>query len=305
VRSLDTESDDDLANIDVSLARRLVSTQFPQWADLSVKPIAFGGWDNQTFHLGEHMTVRFPRAARYSMQAEKEQRWLPKLAPFLPLSIPDPLAMGAPGEGYPWHWSVYRWLDGETAAIENIDDLHRFAIALAEFLVALQRIDSTGGPPPGPSNFYRGGPLSTYDTETRQAITALDGRIDTESATAVWESALNATWHGSPVWLHGDVSTGNLLVHNGQLSAVIDFGTLAVGDPACDLAIAWTLFDRDSRNAFRAALGLDDAAWARGRGWTLWKALIVLAGLKGTNPLEVEKSRQIIDEVLTDHRLSL
>jgi aminoglycoside phosphotransferase (APT) family kinase protein len=303
VRSLDTESDNDQADIDVSLVRRLVSMQFPQWADLPVRPIAYGGWDNQTFHLGDHMTVRLPRAARYSMQAEKEQCWLPKLAPLLPLPIPDPLAMGAPGEGYPWHWSVYRWLDGEAAAIENIDDLHRFAIALAEFLVALQRIDPNGGPPPGPSNFYRGGPLSTYDTETRQAIAALDGQIDTESATAVWESALNATWHGSPVWLHGDVSTGNLLVQSGELSAVIDFGTLAVGDPACDLAITWTLFDGDSRNAFRAALGLDDAAWARGRGWTLWKALIVCAGLKGANPLEVEKSRRIIDEVLTDHRL--
>jgi aminoglycoside phosphotransferase (APT) family kinase protein len=210
--------------------------------------------------------------------------------------------MGAPGEGYPWHWSIYQWLDGETAAIENIDDMHRFAIALAEFLVALQRIDPTGGPPPGPSNFYRGGPLATYDTETRQAIAALDGRIDTDAATTVWQSALDATWHGSPVWLHGDVSAGNLLVQNGRLSAVIDFGTLAVGDPACDLAIAWTLFDGDSRNAFRAALGPDDAAWARGRGWTLWKALIVFAGLKGTNPLEAEKSRRIIDEVLIDHR---
>jgi aminoglycoside phosphotransferase (APT) family kinase protein len=237
------------------------------------------------------------------MQPEKEQCWLPKLAPLLPLPIPVPLAMGAQDEGYPWHWSIYQWLDGETAAIENIDDMHRFAIALAEFLVALQRIDPTGGPPPGPSNFYRGGPLSIYDTETRQAIAALDGRIDTAAATAAWESALDATWHGSPVWLHGDISTGNLLVQNGRLSAVIDFGTLAVGDPACDLAIAWTLFDGDSRNAFRAALGLDDATWARGRGWTLWKALIVFAGLKGTNPLEVEKSRRIIDEVLTDHRL--
>jgi aminoglycoside phosphotransferase (APT) family kinase protein len=292
----------DELDIDVSLVSRLVTTQFPQWADLPIKPTEVGGWDNRTFHLGEHMTVRLPSAAAYAPQVEKEHQWLPRLAPFLPLPIPVPLAMGQPADGYPWHWSVYRWLDGETAAIERITDLREFATGLGEFLVALQRIGATGGPPAGPHNFYRGGPLTTYDAETRQAIAALDGRIDTRAVTAVWEAAVAATWHGSPVWVHGDVAAGNLLVDRGRLSAVIDFGSSGVGDPACDLSIAWTFFAGESREAFRKTLPLDSATWARGRGWTLWKALIVLAEVTGAYPLEAEQSRRIIDDVLADHK---
>jgi len=285
-------------HIDVSLVRRLIAAQFPQWADLPVKLVEFGGWDNKTFHLGEHMTVRLPSAAEYSPQVEKEHHWLPKLAPLLPLPIPVPLAMGKPAENYPWHWSIYRWLDGKTASIERIADLRQFATALAEFLVALQRIDATGGPMAGPHNFYRGGPLTIYDAETRQAIASLGDEIDADAVTAVWNAALASTWRGAPVWVHGDVAIGNLLVEKGQLSGVIDFGSSGVGDPACDLAIAWTLFTGESRDAFRAALPLDSATWARGRGWALWKALIVCAALPGTNHLEVEKSRRVIDEVL-------
>ncbi|MGH2561737.1 MAG: aminoglycoside phosphotransferase family protein [Thermomicrobiales bacterium] len=289
-------------SIDVPLVRRLIATQFPQWADLPITPVAFDGWDNRTFHLGERMTVRLPSAAAYALQVEKEQRWLPRLAPRLPLPIPVPLAMGVPADGYPWPWSVYRWLDGEIATTAPVADPRQFAMDLADFLVALQRADATGGPPPGAHNFYRGGPLTVYDGETRQALQTLAGQIDTAAATAVWETALAATWHGAPVWFHGDISVGNLLVEDGRLCAVIDFGTSGVGDPSCDLAIAWTLFAGDSREAFRAALPLDDATWARGRGWTLWKALIVAAALPGANTLEVEKSRRVIDEVLADHK---
>jgi aminoglycoside phosphotransferase (APT) family kinase protein len=288
--------------IDASIVHRLVATQFPQWADLPITPIEPGGWDNRTFHLGRHMTVRLPSAAAYSLQVEKEHRWLPRLAPLLPLPIPAPLAMGQPAEGYPWHWSIYRWLDGETATVERIADLSEFAVALARFLLALQRIDAAGGPPPGPHNFYRGGPLTVYDGETRQAIRTLDGKIDTGAATAVWEAALAAAWRGSPVWAHGDVAAGNLLVERGRLSAVIDFGSSAVGDPACDLAIAWTLLGGESRKAFRASLPLDEATWARGRGWTLWKALIILAALPGTNSAAAAESRRVLDEVLADHQ---
>lgn len=292
----------DKVQIDASLVSRLVTTQFPQWADLPIRPVEHDGWDNRTFHLGEHMTVRLPSAATYSLQVEKEHRWLPRLAPLLPLRIPVPLAMGEPADGYPWRWSVYRWIDGEIAMTERIADLPQFATTLAQFLVALQRADATGGPPPGQHNFFRGGPLTVYDGETRQALKALDGKIDTEAATTVWEAALAATWRGSPVWFHGDVSYGNLLVERGRLSAIIDFGTSGVGDPACDLAIAWTLFAGESREAFRAALPADNATWARGRGWTLWKALIVFAELSGTNALEARKSQRVIDEVLADHK---
>jgi len=291
----------DEVHIDTALVRRLIAAQFPQWADLPIRPVEVGGVDNRTFHLGPRMTVRLPSAARYTLQVEKEHRWLPKLAPLLPLPIPVPLAKGAPAEGYPWQWSVYRWLEGETATIERIADLGEFATTLAEFLIALRRIDPTGGPPPGQHNFFRGGPLTVYEAETRQALAALDGKIDTGAASAVWEAALAATWHGPPVWFHGDVAAGNLLLGDGRLSAVIDFGTSGVGDPSCDLAIAWTLFEGTSRDAFRAALQLDDATWARGRGWTLWKALITLAEHVDTDPLEAERARHVIYEVLADH----
>ncbi|MDG4908575.1 aminoglycoside phosphotransferase family protein [Mesorhizobium sp. WSM4898] len=288
-------------DIDTALVRRLVDAQFPEWRHLPVKPVAFGGWDNRTFHLGDAMAVRLPSAAPYALQVEKEHRWLRKLAPLLPLPIPEPLAMGEPAAGYPWHWSVYRWIEGETAKVGHIADLRAFAVSLAEFLVALKRIDPTAGPAPGQHNFYRGGPLAVYDGEARQAIAALEGRIDTQAATAVWKAALAAGWHGSPVWFHGDVASGNLLVEDGRLSAVIDFGTSGVGDPSCDLAIAWTLFEGESREAFRARIAVDDATWARGRGWTLWKALITVAG-HDANQAEVGRQRRVIDEVLADHR---
>src|SRR5882672_694469 len=155
--------------IDEALVRRMVAAQFPQWADLPVRPAALGGWDNKTFHLGERMIARLPSAAEYSLQVEKEFRWLPKLAPSLPLPIPTPLALGEPSSGYPWRWSVYRWIEGDTAAPERIGDLSEFATSLARFLIALQRIDSTDGPRPGPHNFFRGLSLATYYAKTRQA----------------------------------------------------------------------------------------------------------------------------------------
>ena len=286
--------------IDTDLVRRLVDRQFPQWRHMPVSPVAFGGWDNRTFHLGDEMIVRLPSAAPYSLQVEKEHRWLPRLAPLLPLPIPTPLAMGEPAEGYPWHWSIYRWIEGDTAKTAQITDRRAFAIALADFLIALRRIDPTGGPGPGQHNFYRGGPLTVYDREARQAIAALEGRIETQAATAVWEAALAATWQGLPVWFHGDVAWGNLLVADGGLSAVIDFGTSGIGDPSCDLAIVWTFFEGGSREVFRERIAVDDATWARGRGWTLWKALITVAG-HDANQAEAARQRRVIDEVLADH----
>ena len=289
------EMHDEAVHIDAALVRRLVVAQFPQWADLPVEPIE-GGWDNKTFRLGARMTARLPSAARYAPQVEKEQRWLPKLAPLLPLPIPVPLAKGVPGDGYPFDWSVYRWIEGETAAAAHIGGLRRFATALGRFLSALQRIDPSEGPPPGRHNFFRGGPLAVYDAETRQAIAALGGRIDAEAATTAWDAALAASWQGPPVWFHGDVAAGNLLVEKGRLSAVIDFGISGVGDPSCDLAISWTLFGGESRAAFRHALRPDEATWERGRGWALWKALITLAG--HNDPIEAGRARRVVDEVL-------
>jgi aminoglycoside phosphotransferase (APT) family kinase protein len=291
-------------DIDSALVARLIVSQFPQWADRPITPAEPNGWDNRTFRLGADMSVRLPSAARYAAQVDKEHRWLPVLAPSLPLPIPVPLAVGVPADGYPWDWSVYRWLDGTPASTTDVDDLTELAMTLADFLTCLQRIDPTGGPPPGPHNFFRGGPVETYDAETRDAIAEVRDQISAETATAVWENALAATWRGKSVWVHGDVAASNLLVRNGRLSAVIDFGSSGVGDPACDLTIAWTLLSGASREAFRGALPVDDATWARGRGWALWKALITFAGNLGTNPAEAAAARRVINDVLAEHEQS-
>lgn len=288
--------------IDAALVRRLVAAQFPQWAHLPITPVAVSGWDNRTFHLGAAMTVRLPSAAHYAAQVEKEQRWLPRLAPQLPLPIPQPLAMGAPAFDYPWRWSIYRWLDGAPATLGAIGNLNAFAAELAEFLVALQQLDASNGPPAGEQNFHRGGALAVYDAETRRALHDLDGVIDTTTATAVWEAALASSWQAAPVWVHGDVAASNLLVQDGKLCAVIDFGSCGVGDPACDLVIAWTFLTDAGRVAFRAALPLDDTTWARGRGWALWKALILLAGHVQSSAVEASRTQRTLDAVLADHR---
>ncbi len=248
------------------------------------------------------MTIRLPSAARYSAQVEKEHRWLPKLGPRLPLPVPVPLAMGAPAHSYPWNWSIYRWLESEDATIARIANLRRCAITLAEFLLALQRIDPAGGPAPGPHNFYRGGSLKIYDAQTRQAIRDLATTIDQDAVTLVWASALEARWRGRPVWLHGDVSAGNLLVTSGGLSAVIDFGSMGVGDPACDLVITWTFFSGESREAFRGALPVDPATWSRARGWALWKALITLAEQRVSDSLKAAAARYVLDAVIVEHQ---
>lgn len=288
--------------LDVTLVRRLVASQFPQWKDLPVRPVALSGWDNRTFHLGEQLLVRLPSAAEYASQVEKEHLWLPFLAPRLPLQIPEPLAIGEPGEGYPWKWSIYRWLEGKSAASAPIKEMSLFARSLAQFLIALEKIDPTGGPLPGEHSFYRGGALTIYDAETRGAIAALKGKMDAKAVTEVWEAALATSWKQPPIWVHGDISAGNLLVRDGELRAVIDFGQLTVGDPACDLVIAWTFFNGESRNVFREVLSFDTGTWARARGWALWKALIIAAGLGNTNSVEGTQCWRIIEEVLADHK---
>jgi aminoglycoside phosphotransferase (APT) family kinase protein len=286
--------------IDERLVRRLVASQFPQWAGLPVRRVELDGVDNRSFRLGRQLTVRLPAGDWYALQVEKEQRWLPRLAPQLPLPIPAPVAKGDPGEGYPYAWSVYRWLDGEPASEQAIGDLTAFATALADFLVALARIDAGDGPPPGRHNFYRGGPLSTYADETLRAIDALGDEIPGDAAKRVWDDAMARSWRRDPVWFHGDVATGNLLLRDGRLGAVIDFGCSGVGDPACDVVIAWTLLSGASRDAFRSALGVDRDTWSRGRGWALWKALITLVGQLDGDPRGAAVSRRVVERVLAD-----
>ncbi len=285
---------------DASLVRRLLAARFPDWADLPIDLVPSAGTDNAIYRLGEDMAVRLPRIGWAVDQVEREHRWLPRLAPHLPLAIPIPLAMGFPGEGYPWPWSVYRWLEGENATVDRLADLRQAATDLAQFIGALQQIDPIGGPRAGEGR-SRGVPLAARDAETRSAIAALHGMLDIDAVTVEWEVALRApTWHGAGVWLLGDLNAGNLLAQDGRLSAVIDFGAMAVGDPACDLMVAWTLLTADSRDVFRAALSFDDATWSRGRGWALSWALIVLPYYRNSNPALCRIAKHTIDEVLAD-----
>jgi aminoglycoside phosphotransferase (APT) family kinase protein len=291
---------DGRAGIDAALVERLIAEQFPQWRDEPVHPVEIDGWDNRTYRLGEDKTVRLPTAASYALAVEKEHRWLPVLAPHLPVDIPVPLGLGAPTDEYPHPWAVRRWIDGETARADRIDDMAAFASQVAEFVTALRRVDPSGGPEGGEHSFFRGASLLHYDREARDALRDLKGRIDTDAAQAVWETALDTAWDGPPVWFHGDVAPGNLLVENGRLSAVIDFGTSGVGDPCCDLVIAWTMFEGASREAFRAGVDADDAAWARARGWAVWKAMICLSWFDLDEEAAAGHHR-VIEAVIAEH----
>ncbi|TGB11535.1 aminoglycoside phosphotransferase family protein [Streptomyces sp. MZ04] len=300
---------DGRAGIDAALVKRLITAQFPQWSQLPVRPVEVDGWDNRTYRLGDAMTARLPTAAGYVPAVTKENHWLPRLAPDLPVAVPPILALGEPGEGYAFPWSVRGWLDGETAAHDRIDDMAHFAVSVAEFLLALRRCDATGGPLAGEHSWWRGASPAHYDDETRRCLAALERRaergadtgVDIGRATAVWDAALAAQWRGAPVWFHGDIASGNLLVADGRLSAVIDFGTSGVGDPACDLVIAWGMFSGDSREAFRQAVGQDDDTWARARGWSLWKTLLTLTECVDTDPVQTAVCMRVIDAVLADH----
>jgi aminoglycoside phosphotransferase (APT) family kinase protein len=290
---------------DAALVRRLLAAQFPQWAALPLARVRSAGTDNAIYRLGEDMAVRLPRIHWAVGQAEKEYLWLPRLAPFLPLDIPTPLALGAPGEGYPWPWSVCRWLEGENAAAERIADPRQAAIDLAGFIAALQRINAAGGPPPGAHNSSRGEPLIRRDQETRRGIAVLRSALDAEAMTAVWEAALAAPeWPGPPLWIHGDLQSGNLLAAQGRLCAVIDFGCLGAGDPACDVMAAWTFLSAETRGLFRAALAVDEAAWARGRGWALSFGAIALPYYEQSNPVLAGIARRAILEALAGYATS-
>jgi len=262
--------------ITADVAARLVAAQFPQWAGLPVTPVTLNGQDNTTFRLGDELSLRLPSTDSCIAQVAKEHRWLPVLARQLPLPIPEPVAMGRPGDGFSRPWSVYRWIAGEPASTGQVDDLTAFASGLAGFLVALQAIDASDGPPAGAHNFFRGGPLATWDEQTRQLIGLTADDIDARAAASVWDTALASRWEQAPVWVHGDLAASNMLVAGGVLHAVIDFGGVAIGDPAYDLVMEWEFFTGDSAAAFRRGLHLDEATWARGRGWALWKALVNL-----------------------------
>lgn len=260
-------------DITVDLAKKLIFEQFPQWSHLEIKPVKNSGHDNRTFHLGDDLTIRLPSGKEYEPQIQKEAKWLPVLAQHLSLPITAPVAKGKPTPEYPLAWSINRWLVGETVTHTNVD-LQKFAIELARFLKELEAINAENGPQAGAHNFYRRGDLAVYTAEFEQALTQLPAGPQRNHYQDIWTTALATKWEKKPVWVHGDIAVGNLLVNDGHLSGVIDFGILGTGDPACDLVMAWTFFDSKSRKAFKEEMGLDDTTWQRGKAWALWKALI-------------------------------
>lgn len=287
--------------VDDDLVRRLVAGQFPRWAGLAVGRIASGGTVNAMFRLGDDMVVRLPLVEGGAGDVELEQEWLPRLAHRLPTAVPEVLGAGKPAEGYPWPWSVYRWLDGENPRAGELAEPVALAEGLAAFVAAMRAVDLPGAPVA-----HRGGPLAELDAETRAAVDRLRALpqegVDCDTVTAVWEDALRAPgWDGPPVWLHADLMPGNLLVDgDGRLASVIDFGCMGMGDPACDLFPAWNLLPYDARQVFRDALGVDDTTWRRGRARTLSQAVIALPYYRHTNPAMAANARHVIRAVLEE-----
>jgi aminoglycoside phosphotransferase (APT) family kinase protein len=286
----------DEVETDAGLVRRMLEAQFPQWAELPIRPVESYGTDHDIYRLGDGLSARLPRIDWATGQARREAKWLPRLAPHLPLRVPVQLGMGEPAEGYPFDWTVYEWLPGENAN-GTIDDLERAAVDLAAFVTALRAIETRDAHPRG--HGARGAPLTELDDVVRRSIDELGDRIDRAAALRSWDESVSApAWDGEEVWVHGDLLPGNLLVVDGRLSAVIDWGGLNVGDPACDLQPVWNVFDGVSRARYPEELDVDDASWLRGRGWALCQAVVALPYYWDTNPGMVRQASNAVTQVL-------
>jgi aminoglycoside phosphotransferase (APT) family kinase protein len=286
----------DEVEIDDTLVRRLLATQFPQWAELPLDRVRSAGTVNAIYRLGDELSVRLPLIPGGVDDVDHEHRWLPRLADRLPLAVPVPVAMGSPAAGFPFPWTVCRWVDGEHLPLDRLADPRQAALDLAGFVAAMRLVDPVGAPPAA-----RQGALSGDDEAVRASIAAATGLIDTDAVTAAWDTALPAPeWDGRPVWLHGDLLPGNLLATDGRLSGVIDFGCAGVGDPAWDVIPAWTYLDAGTREVFRAELDVDDATWDRARGWVVRIGILALPYYRDTNPEFAAVARRMLDEVLAD-----
>jgi aminoglycoside phosphotransferase (APT) family kinase protein len=285
---------------DDELVRRLLRSQAPQIAEMPLKRLATAGVNNTIYRLGDDLTVRLPQTAWCAGHIRKEQRWLPALGEHLALSIPTVVRACQPGSDFPWHWSVYAWLDGDEAVRTPVTDEHAMARELATFIEELQQVTITDGPPSGEHSGMRGMPLAVRDSVVRQALANITS-FDTAAATAAWEAAVRIpAWQGPPVWSHGDLHPGNVLVDNGALSGVIDWEMLSVGDPALDLSGAWMLLTEAGRETFRNFLTVDDDTWARGRGWALCIGVIAAAYYHDSNPVLAKFSRRAAQDAVDD-----
>jgi len=290
---------DDEVEVDAGLGRRLLGAQAPHLTALPLRPVEAGGTDHTIFRLGDALALRMPRIHWAAEQGERESRWLPVLAPALPVEVPVPVFLGEPAHGYPFRWYVAPWLAGENPPPGGSVDL---AVALAGFVRALQAVAAAGAPAPAPGQ--RGGPLAGADPATRRSAEHLRGEADVDALLDAWEAGLRADpWDGPAVWVHGDLSDGNLLVREGGLTGVIDWGGLAAGDPAVELMVAWSFFDQASREVYRDELGfVDDAMWLRGRAWAASAAIQALPYYRETNPDIVARSWRAVDAILADLR---
>jgi aminoglycoside phosphotransferase (APT) family kinase protein len=285
--------------VSTAMAKRLVDAQMPALAGLSLRPLG-AGTDNSLFRLGPDLVLRFPRRPSAAALLARECAWLPHMNG-LPLAVPELIAQGQAEMDYPWDWAVFRWLPGSEARLTPIADPRQAASDLARFVVTLRDLPGAGGPVAGSANHHRGVPLAERDADLAAALAAIGDLYDTTRLFALWEAALQAQpWDGPPRWLHGDLHGSNLLVAAGRLSGVIDFGLMARGDPATDLMPAWTLFDGTARTRFLDRAAPDDAAVARGRGWTLHGGAIALARYRDRDQVIARRSTAMLDAVLAE-----
>lgn len=278
--------------LDTELVRGLISRQFPAWEDLPIEFVA-QGTVNAMYRLGDDMVVRLPFVERGAAGIEREATWLPRLAPQLTARIPAVLGIGRPDADYPCPWLVLNWLKGQHPVPDRLDDADGLAVDLAGFISELRRLETHGAP-----KGYRGGPLTALDEPVRECLGQLVDLVDVAALTATWEESLAApAWPGEPVWLHCDLLVGNVLVDGGRLSGILDFAAAGIGDPACDLMVAWSILPSASRAVLRQALHTDDASWARGRGWALSQAAIALPYYRDSNPSMATGSLRILREL--------
>ena len=295
-----------LPRITLSLVEQLIQEQFPEFSDLTIQPVKVQGHDNLSFRLGHDRLIRLPTKKAYALKVPKEQEILPKIAQDLSVVIPAPLKLGRPSNEYPFHFSIYQWIDGESANNVQVDQKTKehIAVDLAKFLQELQSIDTKDGPLPGLHNWWRGDHVSVYDQQARSQIEELKDLIDRSKALALWEKALSTRWTNKPVWIHGDFASGNIVINDGKLSGIIDFGGIGVGDPACDLGITWTFLEGRSRKYFRDCMGLDEDTWTRARGWVLWKATFELCNIIDKSDRVAIIQKRLIEDVLDESTCS-
>jgi len=280
---------------DETLVEHLLRDQYPEWASLPIRRLPSDGTDNAMYRLGDSLVARLPLIEWAVPQIEKERTWLPRIAPGLPLAIPEQLATGQPAHGYPWTWAVYRWIEGQNAHPDHLADAEQAAADLAAFVQALRALHFPEAPVSP-----RAQPLAADDSGIRRAIEAVRDEFDTRVLLEVWDAALAAPpWDGPPMLVHADLSDGNVLQRDGRLCAVIDFSAFGWGEPANDLDPAWGMFSGASRDAFRAALAPDDAAWARARGWAV-KSVYGLVYYRTTNSGIVARCRRRLASLLEE-----